>query len=374
MKTQRLASIFSFAAIAVLLVIVGCRREVEEKPTFPDVSFFTPGEAQVGDTIKVVGLGLLGSKVSLGNQGMTLISNSDQALIFAIPAGASTAQLTVSYPETGGHTFQAPLVIDDKTGNNELLIGDFDLGGIRPAGVTNDFLNGQWQINSAGAATTGIGQGVNGVPSSPAGGNYAYAFMGGEDMDPTTYGFVADLGHRSEVLNDKETPWPVSYLLYPAATLDTSAAISDYYLNFYVNFNGRTEGRVRIFLINPNYDKECRYATTISPTNSTADQWVWKSIKLSTFQNNYGFGNSGACSNQNTLSMSEMLQINSIEIGVTDKFDSNYDVDCCYYVDADSPSDLSCCETAVPADVDQVEVYIDHVIISQGGPVGPRYE
>lgn len=381
MKTQRLASIFSFAAIAVLLVIVGCRREVEEKPTFPDVNFFTPGQAQIGDTIKIVGLGLEGASVTFGGQAMTLHNVSSQSMYFVVPAGSTTETVSVTYSNGDGHTFQAPLVIDISTGPNELLLGDFDKGGIRPAGVTSDFLNGQWEINSAGAATTGIGQGVNGVPSSPAGGNYAYAFMGGESIDPVSYGFVASLGHRSEVLNDNATGWPETYLEYPGGTLDSTADIDEFYLNFYVNFNNRPESRIRVFLVNPNYPKGCRYAKTIpADIPATGDGWVWKSYQMSSFLKEFGFGG-GTCPNPNSLTMEELFKVNKIEIDITDRFDNVYKIPSsststvCPTSIPSEERDICCQNTAPPScQVDQVEVYIDHVIISQGGPVGPRYE
>ncbi len=245
-KTTILLSISGF-------LLFSCKkRDPEEKPIFPSAEFFSPWYVLPGtDTVEIAGTALDGATVYLNGTQVSLLENvsSPELIKFIVPSDYSSGTVRVDLKDGETISFidslEAVVAGDERRTNIEgiLFLGDFDGGGIRPAYAGIDFTTGQWEMEAPVGATSGIGQGKYGTPSSPGGGNYVYndvpkGAIGGKATD----GWAGAVRSRNELMNDNDTPFPFSLANYPNTPVDfeeDSPVVSEkgakiYYLNFYV--------------------------------------------------------------------------------------------------------------------------------------------
>lgn len=363
--------IFNTLAIAVsIIMMLSCRRKVEDRPFFPAAEYFNPTQVAPGAQLQIHGAVLDGSKVKIDGKVVEVdsIAASGNIIYVKVPNDLSIGSsytVEVVYNERESFAFTPKLQVAAETSDiKELLIGDFDGGGIRSAIATTDFTNGQWSGNAGANSSIGIGTNINGVSESPAGGNYAFGTVYGGGILPNTNGFVATISSRSGLRNDLVSDWPENFFEYPGSILDIDEdTIKNYYINFLVNYNNNPDSRLRVFVGNAKLNKEQRYAETIRPITTTSVNrrifvepvgdkgWYRVSISLDNFQTGYGFTAGG-------MSFEDFKGLNQIDFDITDRFDNSYDTDCCV------GSITTCCATAIKA---PVQVYIDQVVISHGG-------
>ena len=358
-------------AAALVVVLISCRREPEARPVFPSAEYFTPSVVKADQQVTIYGVGLDKATVLIDGTEISVdfVSGSGDKLIFKVAPGLSIGKhfVEILFEDGDKVKFTSPLVVS-LTGSTikELLIGDFDGAGIRPAYATADFTNGQWSGNAGANTVMGIGN-LNGVLSSPAGGNYAFATVPNGGVLPNTFGFVATIESRSELNNDFETAWPKNFFEYKLSSLDSieSNDISNYYLNFYVNFNSNNKSKVRVFVGNPDLGKGERFAEDVAASTSVSG-WQFVSIPLDLFKSNFG--------NDTPMNFNDFKKLNMISFDVSDTYENIYSDCCCksQYSNSEQmtcPSgvdgDLTCCPLSIK---DPVQVYFDHVTITQGGP------
>lgn len=382
-------SFLSFCSACLLIVVftTGCRRDVEDKPVFPQADFFSPtAVVSTSDVITLVGVSLENSIITVGGQPVNIISNDGDKVTFTLASSLVTGNaytVKVVLSDGSEKSFVGGVRFDDNGGvpttyPSELLIADFDGGGIRSAVATVDFTNGQWSGNAGANSAIGITNENDGVESSNAGGNFAFASVGPGGVLPNTSGFVATLTTRNEIQNDGETTWPVNFFEYPGSPLEYDSVNDNagkYFLNLYVNMNGNINSQLRIFLGNASLLKENQYAYTInskSTTNANAfgagkklskdSGWEFVSIGFNEFISGFGFTAGG------NLTIDEILKVNRISIDIADDFNDVYD-NCCrrasFPGETPAIADWTCCDQAI---TEPVSVSIDHVSITKGLP------
>ncbi len=347
----------------LLLISTSCRRKVEEQPSFPAAEYYSPTLVAPSSQIEVHGAVLSNSTIIIGGIKATIDSiSADGRVVYAkVPSEleiGSSYMVEVKYNEKESFIFTPQLEIGaTSTQVKELLIGDFDGGGIRAAISTSDFTNGQFSGNAGANSIIGIGDNVNGVETSPAGGNYAFATVPGGGILPGTFGFVATISSRSGLQNDLVTDWPINFFEYPNSVLNPeNEDLKTYYINFLVNFNNTPKSQLRIFIGSAKLPKDQRYAVTIKPGSKyPVTGWQKVSIALNTFKDGFGFGPG--------MKFDDFKKLNQVDFDITDSFENDYSSNvgnqkCCVGNVTD------CCATAIK---DPVQVYIDQVVISQGG-------
>lgn len=366
----------SVSVVFVLLTLLGCRREVEERPVFPSAEYFAPSViTSSANQIIVHGINLEGASATIGGQAATsVVSEDKKTLTVSMPVGISDGSYNVSVTlnDESIVSFPAPLVIDaaETAFKGDMLIGDFDGNGIRSASTTSNFSDGAWNGNPGANSSMGITNSINGVTSSPAGGNFAYATVAGGGVLPNTYGYVGALDSRNEIRNDLVTGWPEGFLSYEdeenaALTyVDGFDDVSDFRINFWLNLNGTSRSQVRVNLGNSDLSNSEKYAKTILTTETSAsvpgairvspNGWNLVSIKLSDFVCNFGFGGVSNC----TINDVSIQELNQISFGISDDFNNVYS-SCC------TGTTIDCCDEEIK---EPVEAYIDHVTITKGAP------
>lgn len=373
--------IFSTLTLAAaILMMLSCRREIEERPLFPSAEYFAPTIVEQGGELTIRGFVLTDAKVTIGGLPaevkQTIVNDTvdDQrtVLVVTVPGSLGNGEhiVRVEYKDKGEFTFQAPLIIaNTRSTVNELLIGDFDGGGIRPAVASSDFTNGQWAGSAGANSTIGITNQDGDVSSSPAGGNFAFTRVVGNGILPGTFGYVAAIDSRNEIQNNFITSWPKNFAEYPNSTItiEEGDLVSNFRVNFYIKMNGNIHTQVRVYLGNSDLGNADKYAHTIHSKATTNQNpsgkftkltddfgWVHLSIPFNVFACNFGF-NAGC-----TPKLEDLKKINQISFSISDDFNNVYDTECCT-----GSSNTSCCGAAIK---EPVSAYIDHVVISKGGP------
>lgn len=359
--------VFAFIVVALL----GCRRKLEEPPVFPAAEYFSPSVVNNSDAeLSIYGINLDETKVSIGGKDASIVSLSDDKTVLKVkmPTGIPEGKYIVAVTLNDGSVieFTAPLVFDETSVclKQDLLIGDFDGGGIRAANTTSNFSDGAWIGDPGANSEAGILSSINGVTSSPAGGNFVYMTVPGGGILPNTFGYVAALISRNEIQNDLSTAWPESFIDYGAPNnaikIDEGFdVVADFYINFYANFNGLEKGQVRIYLGNSDLPDAQKFAYTLSYNSlSNKEGWNLISVKFSEFKCNFGFGG-GSGDVPCTIDMEYLQKINQVSFSVSDNFNNDYKTPCC------KGASIDCCNEKI---VDPVEVYIDHVTLTKGCP------
>lgn len=297
-------------------MLVSCtKREPEERPVFPTAEYFTPSYAAAGDTIKVSGLALDGSTVSLnGTTVSSWVENDNQIVKFIVPVDYQGGKVSIKLKDNVTLNFIDSLRLVDKAnplrGVPMLLMSDFDGAGIRPAYFGSDFNSGQWGLESPVGATYGVGANQFNIPESPAGGYYMYNdVLMGSIGGPGTDGWGGALVSRNELLNDGETSFPISLGGYPNTNVIFDDINADYYLNFYYysdslgvkNRKGLSPASIRVYMINPLLPKSLWYAFSFSNGENmnykgsshapimSDNKWHAVSVNLKSFTTNYSF-------------------------------------------------------------------------------------
>lgn len=355
---KRLHISFSVLAAVVILMNTSCRRKVEEQPVFPSAEYYSPTQVAPSSQLEIHGAVLGSSDVYIGGKKAELdsVSADGRVIYVKVPSSLEVGSehiVKVVYNEKEEFEFISKIKIAATSSSvKELLIGDFDGGGIRSAIATSNFTNGQWSGNAGANSIIGITNNINGVEPSKAGGNFAYATVAGGGVLPNTYGFVATISSRSGLQNDLITEWPANFFKYPGSILDsTDKVITNYFVNFYLNFNNNPKSQVRVYIGSTKLPKEERYAKTIKPIGAAnpVNGWYKVSLPLNQFKDGYGFGAA--------MKFNDFLKLNQIDFDISDSYENIYS-DCCKNTITD------CCATAIK---DPVQVYIDQVVISQGG-------
>lgn len=355
--------IFSTLVIAFgVIMMLSCRRKVEERPFFPAAEYFTPTVVAPGTQLKIHGAVLDNATVKIDGSSVAIdsVSKSGAIIYVTVPNNltiGSAYTIEVQYDDKNSFTFTPKLkVAAASSAIKELLIGDFDGGGIRAAISTSDFSNGQWSGNAGANSVIGIGTGLNSVPSSPAGGNYAYGTVYGGGILPSTYGFVATISSRSGLQNNLISEWPENFFSYPGSVLDESEVdMSKYYINFLVNFNNTSKSQLRIFIGNAKLPKDKRFAFTIKPSSKyPVEGWQKVSLAVNVFRTGFGFDNKA-------MTFDQFKTMNQFDFDIADSYNNVYN-SCC-----EQRGELfinECCETAIK---EPVQIYIDQVVLSYGG-------
>ncbi len=334
---------------------------IEEKTA---VEYYSPTVVAPGSQLQLHGKALSKATVTIGNiiAEIDSVSKDGYVLYIKVPNELSIGSqysVVVNYDETESVEFTTKLKISASTSLvKELLISDFDGGGIRSAMVTTDFTNGFFEANAGVNSSVGINTDINAIASSPAGGNYVYATVEGGGILPNTFGYVADISSKTGFQNDLVSPWPENFLNYPGSVITSeNQDLKEYYINFLVNFNNTKESQLRIFIGNSDVKLAKQFARTIKPRGIyTVTGWQKVSIALSVFKDEFGFGTA--------MKFQDFLQSNKIMFQFMDSYE-NYYTDCCKPSgDINNDYIYDCCDTAIK---DPVQIYIDQVVISQGG-------
>jgi len=362
--------IYLFLVLGLSLLFTGCRIDTEERPDFPSVESFSPGYAVPGDTVFVIGKSLTGSSISLDNGPVNIIANTDSLLSFVVTESMSNSLLTVTYPDGDAFTFSFNIILNymiqasdieeggwlndmelDGTplqagellrGPRQLLISDFDGGGIRFAEATSVIDQTQFAGLAAQGGDLIIGTNTFGATPSPVGGNNF-----GIDTPPTsiasgTFGFAGELLNRSELQNDRETSWPMNFIEYPASPIEDVSSNSDLenvFVNFLLFKNGNPKGVVDLNLTNDNFALGDRFRNRIADAQVGLDDWEWVSLPIGEISDGFGFGS--------RLNPDAYRTINILLFG---------------FIHSDKANDE-------PIDAEGNATFlIDHIILTQGAP------
>ena len=278
------------------------------------MEYYSPTSVAVGSQLQVHGKALSKATVSIGNITAEIDSVSKDGYVLYVKAPneisvGSQYSVVVNYDETESVEFSTKLKISANTSLvKELLISDFDGGGIRSATATSDFMNGFIEHNSGANSEMGITSNLNSVESSPAGGNFAFATVYGGGILPNTFGFVGTLSTQTDFQNDGSTQWPENFFNYPGSVITSeNQDLKEYYINFLVNFNNTKESQLRIFIGNSDLVLDKQFARTIRPSGIYPVMgWQKVSIALSAFRDGYGFGTA--------MKFQDFLQSNKIYV------------------------------------------------------------
>jgi len=360
--------------VATFMLVSCTKREPSERPVFPTAEYFTPSFASEGDTVRVLGLALDGSTVSLnGTTVSSWVENDNQVVKFVIPAGYQGGKVSIKLKDNLTLNFVDSLRIVDKIdplrGVPMLLLSDFDGGGIRPAYRGADFNTGQWALESPVGATFGVNSGQLSIPQSPAGGDYMFNDVpSGAIGGVATAGWGGALTSRNELLNDGESSFPISLGEYTNSPIDFKNEPANYYLNFH--YYGADLGlidtvskqpiyptAIRVYLINPFKDISLWYAFSFTNGDNLGsaelagspfladNKWHSVSIPLSYFRDGFSF-------KEYLFDHPEdLLKINSLQFTMTDS-----------RVDSSNPKIQA--QGKGP-----IRTAIDHVSITEGVPL-----
>ena len=372
-----------FITLIMILMVASCKDKDDKKenepknPTTTDTSdttvepplieqktaveYYTPTSVAVGSQLQLHGKALSKATVSIGNITTEIdsVSKDGYVLYVKVPDELSVGSqysVVVNYDENEAFEFSPKLKISASTSLvKELLITDFDGGGIRSATTTSDFMNGFFEHNSGANSKMGITTNLNSVESSPAGENFAFATVYGGGVLPNTFGFVGTLSTQTDFQNDGSTRWPENFFNYPGSVITSeNQDLKEYYINFLVNFNSTNKSQLRVFIGNASLTLDKIFAKTFKPSlKYPVTGWQKVSIPLNEFRVEYGFGTA--------MKFQDFLQSNKIMFQISDSFNNNYSA-CCRFIGEDTIDD--CCDIAIEH---PVQIYIDQVVISQGG-------
>lgn len=366
-----------FAFFGVILAFTSCRPQVADKIIQSKAESFSPGYVKTGDVVRVLGVNLLGSSVKVGGVSMELEEITEDYLEFIITDKLKTDvngedaenNIEITFENGDVHRFSFPLIvnykitIEDKQsgawlenspqdaeeilqGPKQLIIADFDDGGIRNAARTERFDKTQFNPTLKDGTVGFVGTG-SGVKSSPAKGDYLGVQTPTEDILQGTFGFAGEVVTRSEVTT-KGDLWPDNFADYPNGPLTkpgTPADVSAYYINFCIFTNGNDKTVVYPYLFNDVTALGDRFRNNTFDNAGVIglEDWQWVSLRLTTFKSNFG--------NNSSVDPTTFLGINKLNLGL-----SHFEL-----------KDQS--ETAPLKEIEKgVEVYIDHIVITQGAP------
>lgn len=366
-----------------------CRPEVNPVVKKPTADSFSPGIARTGDTVSVIGSSLKDSKILINGREVQIITNTDNILSFpvtnaltnpnALPKGEGESIYTLEVVFKDGSStkflqsillnhivrpqdltwlasFTGDKTIDDTlgTGPAQLLITDFDGHGVRTAKATERFDQTQWAALVKTGGTQLITNNFLGVTSTKANGNFLATQLNPEFVENRTSGFVGEFVSATDVLNNREDAWATNFSEIPGSPiavpkLNGSAtdktALNQTYLNFFLYKNNKVKGLVRPYLYNNLMEGSVAFAFNI-PDEQGNGEWSLVSIPFRSMKTGYG--------STDAMKFSLYSELNKMKFVFT-HFDKK---------DEDKKTPDSGLKTAV----DDVQFYLDHIIITQGSP------
>jgi hypothetical protein len=386
MKMNRILYAFG---LTLSTVLVSCRPEVNDPRNPPSVNSFTPGAAKTGDTVRISGSYLKGSKVTLNGEVVTLLEDSDGLLSFKVTDALTTGKgsvftLSVEFKDGLKTTFSQKLPLnyiitsEDKgeegwlkkwpqiagetlKGPAQLLITDFDGHGVRTANLVtnaNDFDKTQFSALVKTGGDQQITRNYRGIPLSPASGNCLNTTLDVKFIENGKNGYCGEFISRSELQNDRSTPWPKSFVDLPNSGLKYPINVANTYVNFYINKNKLPKGLLDIYLFNDDLLDDEQYRFRL-PVSRGLDGWELISVRLNQFGANFG-----DLKPEYILKAEAFKSINKIKFNFT--HDEKKDEDPC-----------NCVKTFPGYIIDgrwklnatgEVFIAIDHITITQGGP------
>lgn len=350
-----------------------CRPSISEPKNFPTADSYSPGIAKTGDTVTVFGSYLKDSKILIGSQEPTLITNTDGALSFVVTDAMtsipkqSVFSLSVNFADGTSTKFTMPLVLNHvisaqdklgwlssstqpaldtlKKGPAQILMTDFDGHGFRTANATDRFDQTQWSGLVKVGGSILISPSFLGAKASPAGGNYLAMQINPNFIEDGASGFMGEFISRTELQNDRATSWPSNFSKLPNSPIKTPtsrAEMAQIYFNFYVYKNNKSKGLSDIYLLNDDLALKEQFRFRPDTAVGLSD-WQLVSIPFRDIKSGFGFGTG--------MTFTDYKDINKIKFTFThyDKKDE----------DGKNP---------VVITTDEAQIYIDHVIITQGGP------
>lgn len=359
-----------------LALLSSCRIPEAPKKVLSKAESFSPGYVKTGDTVTVLGINMTGSRVKVGGVSVDVVTSDDSFVQFVVSDDVqadtdadATNNIEVSFSDDSKHEFSFPLIVnyvikpqdvnswlsgttqsagEVLQGPNQLLIGDFDDAGIRNAERTDRFDGIRYDatVKEGGEAFVGM---ASGVLSSPAKGDYLAVIVPPESISLGASGFAAEVDTDSDNTNDKGL-WVSNFSAYPNSPLEvpeTQEDLDNIYLNFCVHLNGNPKGLLDPFIFNDNLalnkrfrNNSLRPASGDEPLAIGLNEWVWVSLPFSGFGANFGDPNQA-------LNAETYKTINKIKLAYT-QFDLRNNA-----------------EVAISQGV---EIYVDHLVITQGAP------
>lgn len=373
---------FFISATILLSVFMSCRVDENPAKRKPSADSFSPGLVKTGDTVTIIGTALDSDKIKVFVDGkeVKLINQQYYSASFLVKAEMSAKKpnldLAVQVGETETTIFSQQLIVNYLVQNEDLvnggwlyglrnkfknldtlgggpkqlLITDFDGHGIRTANATSRFDATQFY----GLVKTGgkvlITNSYLGAIASEVGKNYFVLHLNPEFIEKEKSGYSGELKTNTIYLNDIASPWPSNFIDFPNRPLRDLVAgdkfENQYYLNFYLYKNGQTKGSVRPYLTNDNLLTSQEYAKNF-PASYGNNEWKLVSIPFNEFQKGYGFNNGFKVTSNNIDSL------NIIKFNFSHQSLAN-DNDKTPYKGPEVEGD--------------VLIYLDHIILTQGGP------
>ena len=362
--------------LGLIIGLCSCRVDKAEKVILPVAESYSPGYVKTGDTVRVIGIGLDGASVKVGGQPVTLISQNSKEVAFIVTSELkqnvqgetnNTNNIGISFSDGSNHTFTMPLVVNyviangDLSGNGwlngstqsigdtlsgpaQLIVADFDNGGIRNADATDKFDRTQFEglvkVGGTGLITSYSDE----RGATPAGGNVLSVNLESKFVSPNTSGFAGEYITRSELTNDGAT-WPLNFAEYLNSPIKDNVSMDDTYINLCLFRNGQDQSILDVILYNDNLLLADRYRNRYLRTSAGlavgTNEWAWVNLKFSDFASNFG----GA------VDINEVIfeSINKI------KLDFNHGA-------------VSAIDAGNPPEDKKVEIYLDQIVITQGAP------
>lgn len=363
--------VYYLGILAAASIFTSCKHEISDPKNFPTADSYSPGTAKTGDTVTVYGSYLKDSKIVIGDKEPILITNTDGSLSFVVTNAMTLNQtvfpLSIKFADGSSTQFSMPLILnhiiggDDKDtwlssrneqnndtlgkGPAQILITDFDGHGYRTANATDRFNQTQWSGLVKTGGSISITQNFLGVAASPARGNYLALQLNPEFIEKGSNGYLGEFISSTDLQNDRKSFWPKNFSELPNSPIKSPisrAEMGDLYLNFFLNKNGKEKGISDIYLTNDllALKNQFKYRPEVSVGK---DKWELVSIRLRDFKNNYGYGSG--------MTFTDYKDFNKI------KFTFVHD-------DKKDEASTSPLVTAT----EEAQIYIDQVIITQGGP------
>jgi hypothetical protein len=241
------------------------------------------------------------------------------------------------WPQSAGDVLKGPA---------QLLITDFDGHGVRTANLVtnaNDFDKTQFSALVKTGGDQQITRNYRGISLSPASGNCLNTSLDVKFVENGRNGFCAEFISRSELQNDRATPWTKSFVDLPNSGLKYPVDVANTYVNFYINKNKLPKGVLDIYLFNDDLALPQQYRYRL-PIAKGGNEWELVYIKLNQFGANFG--------GSPKINASTIQTLNKIKFNFThdDKKD-----------ETTSPSSWKLNATG------EVFIAIDHITITQGG-------